>query len=638
MKTHLMALSFDNPSSPAVHFQHVHPVHVAGRVPCGWGFAWFPEGDSAAAIVKDPTSTGDDAMASVLHDWNRFRSTVFISFVLGAARRRTQQDTHPFHLRYAGRDWVLTHNGTLKDFQGRLPLDEANIFEPAGRTDSEWVLCWLLTQMRARGARRLADVGWQTVADWCATINDLGTANLVFTDGFDLVVYHDRGGFNELYYNRRTPPHEVNDIELGLIRLNLRDAYDYNRSLIIFSSVPPRDEKWERLTPGQMLVARRGAIVHDRAAAQPAGAASAKKSGRVPSRTAGQGPSGRRAPATSGNGPTAGDAPPSSHSSQPPTRHAVATARPARKSRPSEQELLSRHGRRAREIRVHHETVYRYREPVARSIHLLRLQPVHDRYQDVLEHRLKLTVSGTQRHFEDVFGNHTVELDVETPFDEFRVESESVLRLYAHAYDALEFPNRMTRLPLVWMPWQRQMMSPYLLPSELPETELRELSDFATAAVERNDYDLLDTLSDLNATIYRDFEYVPKSTSLDTTPYEVFAARRGVCQDFANLLICLARLLDVPARYRVGYLHTGNDYANKAQADASHAWAELYLPWIGWRGFDPTNGCMVAADHVRVACGRNYRDATPTAGTIFSGGAGESMTVAVRVEARDIEA
>ena len=64
-------------------------------------------------------------------------------------------------------------------------------------------------------------------------------------------------------------------------------------------------------------------------------------------------------------------------------------------------------------------------------------------------------------------------------------------------------------------------------------------------------------------------------------------------------------------------------------------WVELYLPWAGWRGYDPTNGCLADLDHLRVAVGRNYRDATPTSGTIYKGGKGETLTVQVRVEAED---
>ena len=192
----------------------------------------------------------------------------------------------------------------------------------------------------------------------------------------------------------------------------------------------------------------------------------------------------------------------------------------------------------------------------------------------------------------------------------------------------------MTRdqIPLTWMPWQRQMVHAYLMPPELPEPELRELSDFAMSFVERNDHDLVETLLDMNRTIYRDFTYVPGSTTIETTPFQVYVNRKGVCQDFANVLICIARLLGVPARYRVGYIYTGGSYENKMQSDASHAWAEVYLPWLGWFGFDPTNGCLAGTDHIRIACGRQYRDAAPTTGTIYRGGGGEMLQVAVRVE------
>jgi transglutaminase-like putative cysteine protease len=90
----------------------------------------------------------------------------------------------------------------------------------------------------------------------------------------------------------------------------------------------------------------------------------------------------------------------------------------------------------------------------------------------------------------------------------------------------------------------------------------------------------------------------------------------------------------VPARYRVGYIYTGGNYENKLQAEASHAWAEAYLPLEGWRGLDPTNGVAVGLDHIRVATGRNYRDATPTSGVIKAGG-GEQLLVSVRVDVQE---
>jgi transglutaminase-like putative cysteine protease len=150
--------------------------------------------------------------------------------------------------------------------------------------------------------------------------------------------------------------------------------------------------------------------------------------------------------------------------------------------------------------------------------------------------------------------------------------------------------------------------------------------------VERNDSDLLDTLLDINRAIFRDYEYVPGATTVNTGPFEVYGNRRGVCQDFTNLFICLARLLNVPARYVCGYIYTGPKAENTAQSEASHAWVELYLPEVGWKGFDPTNGVLTQTDHVRVAVGRSYVDATPTSGTIYVGGGAETLIAEVRVE------
>jgi len=174
------------------------------------------------------------------------------------------------------------------------------------------------------------------------------------------------------------------------------------------------------------------------------------------------------------------------------------------------------------------------------------------------------------------------------------------------------------------------MLFPYLAPVELPETQLRELYDYAMSFVERNNRDLMETLFDINLTLFRQYKYVPGSTGLETTPYEVFTSKKGVCQDFANLFICMARLLGIPARYVCGYVYTGNTGAAPAQSDASHAWLQLYIPGAGWKGFDPTNGVLKSADHIRVAYGRHDRDAAPTSGTLYSS-ARESMTIDVRV-------
>lgn len=92
----------------------------------------------------------------------------------------------------------------------------------------------------------------------------------------------------------------------------------------------------------------------------------------------------------------------------------------------------------------------------------------------------------------------------------------------------------------------------------------------------------------------------------------------------------MARLLGIPSRYVCGYIYRGNNGAGRNQSDASHAWVQLYIPNAGWKGFDPTNGVLASTNHIRVADGRHYRDATPTAGTLYSS-AQEAMTEDVQV-------
>jgi transglutaminase-like putative cysteine protease len=284
-----------------------------------------------------------------------------------------------------------------------------------------------------------------------------------------------------------------------------------------------------------------------------------------------------------------------------------------------------------RMFRITHTTHYEYSVPVEHSTHRFRLQPADDPIQEVVRSTLTMSSSAEQVQYEDVFGNQAIHCIINEPYSRLSVEADSIVRVYAAPPDDHWLARRQSTIPLVWMPWQRQMMMPYVLPQELPESQLRELTEYAMGFVERNRHQVLGTLQDINTSIYRDYAYMPGTTALSTTPFEVYTSRQGVCQDFANLFICLARLLSIPARYRMGYIFTGGNYTNKIQSDASHAWAEVYLPYVGWRGFDPTNGCMVAQDHVRVACGRTYADATPTAGTIYRGGGAEKLAIDVKV-------
>lgn len=281
-----------------------------------------------------------------------------------------------------------------------------------------------------------------------------------------------------------------------------------------------------------------------------------------------------------------------------------------------------------------HETIYRYSSPVSNSKHLYRLQAVQDEEQVLLFYKFSISIptKGEVCHFTGSFGNNATFLAIKESYSELKILSESVVSVSATPKTIGTLHHQPRTLPLIWMPWDRVMMQAYLQPPELPESQLFELAKYAMTFVERNNNDAIEVIEDINKTIYKEYTYMPGSTNFFTTPYDVYVNRRGVCQDFAQLFICLARLLSIPARYRVGYIYTGGNYSGQ-RTDASHAWIEVFLPYLGWIGYDPTNGCKAEKNHIKIASGRIFNDATPTSGTIFeaSPGTTESLSASVQV-------
>ncbi len=283
-----------------------------------------------------------------------------------------------------------------------------------------------------------------------------------------------------------------------------------------------------------------------------------------------------------------------------------------------------------RKLRVQHTTRYQYDVPVERSTHRLHLCPIHDWDQRVLAHTLTLKPDAATLQFEDVFGNRVTTFSIEEPYQELVIAADSIVEI--HDGDPFEFAKKKLKpsFPLAWMPWEQAMLFPYLRPVELPDSQLTELFEFAMGIVHKNEQDLMETLFAINLMLFKEYQYAPGTTNLETTPYDVFVNKRGVCQDFSNLFICMARLLGIPARYVCGYVFTGNTGEGRAGSDASHAWVQLYLPNMGWRSFDPTNGVIPTTGHVRIGYGRYHRDVTPTSGTLYSP-AKETMSVEVTV-------
>ena len=605
----ILALSFDSLSSPSIKVRL--PDQLYGTHPLGWGMAWYPNDNQAAIIKKDPAARGTDVAMESLADWNNFRSSVFFCKAKGAARGYTYNETQPFSRSFAGQDWLFMHNGDLDRHKlAAMHEDKSRLLEPLGNTDSELAFCYLLGKIMVTDARKLSDVPNDMLLSWFEQLDELGSADMCITDGITLACFYGTKSQRKLYYSRLVPPEYAHDFNAETMQMHLHDPRDTYRTALIISSSGFDAGSWLPMQPGQLIIAKRGAIVWN---SQPN---SSQLAFSLPT------PAHKLAEQQSGN-------------------FKAMQAEQAQKNQNVHQSVVNLRSithtvegepLAYRTFEISHSTEYNYTDPVEHSTHVFRLQPVEDSIQEVVHASIVISSAGEEIRFEDVFGNQSMHYSINRPYKNLIIQSRARVKVFGSPPDDFSLSQRRTSIPLVWMPWQRQMMTPYLLPPELPETQLVELTEYAMSFVKRNDFRLIDTLKDINISIYPDYKYVPDSTKLNTTPFEIYANRKGVCQDFANLFICLARLLSIPARYRMGYIFTGVNYENKIQSDASHAWVEIYIPYVGWRGFDPTNGCMVNQDHVRVACGRNYMDATPTSGTIYKGGGTETLKVEVKMK------
>jgi transglutaminase-like putative cysteine protease/predicted glutamine amidotransferase len=515
--------------------------------------------------------------------WEHLESSLFVLHVRTATwGPNTDANTQPFARSWGGRDWMIGHAGSLVSVLEE-PIDPR--FEPVGATDTERVFCALLGRIASQGWRSLAEVDLGRLHHWLLDLNAYGSLDLILSDGHHVVAYADQHGRASLHVAQVLPPYAESTLGDDDVLIDLTKRGSRPRKGVVVSSSPLRGEgtsapSWRKMAPGELLLVCQGSVVRDL----------------LPDEAVNAGVGRATRP--------------------PPTR----SERRAAARRP--------HAR----LSILHKTSYEYTTAVERSTHLFRLFPVSDRLQTVLDFELGISVEGRWHDFDDVFGNRARRCTIEMPYRELTVTARA--RVEVKETDPLAFDDRHVRgvIPLVWMPWQRKMLEPYLQPPELPETELLELIDYGMRFVRRNDGNVLDTLLDLNDAIHREYKYAQGTTTLATTPFEVYARRQGVCQDFSNLMICLARLMGVPARYVCGYVAPAPS-TNVGQAtQASHAWVQVYLPEVGWRGLDPTNGTITSTEHVRVAVGRNYLDATPTSGTIFVGGGAETLRVEVDVK------
>jgi len=290
-------------------------------------------------------------------------------------------------------------------------------------------------------------------------------------------------------------------------------------------------------------------------------------------------------------------------------------------------------------LHVVHETHYRYASPVVLSQQLLHLAPRVLPWQAVHSHRVTVDpAAGEFDEREDYYGNRTVHLLLAAPHEELVVRAESEVEVAPREKAALGAPS---------VPWDavrdrmRSLTEPPLAePSaflyESPHVETwREITDYAAKSFPRGRA-MLDATLDLARRIHKDFTFDKKATSVATPLRQVLQQRRGVCQDFAHLMIGCLRATGLAARYVSGYILTlpPPGRPRRVGADASHAWVSVHCgEAAGWIDIDPTNDCLVDDEHVTLGWGRDFGDVTPMRGVILGGGE-QALEVHVTVTPR----
>lgn len=276
---------------------------------------------------------------------------------------------------------------------------------------------------------------------------------------------------------------------------------------------------------------------------------------------------------------------------------------------------------------ITHTTRYIYQTPVSHGLNEVRLTPRRDG-QQVRDHAIRVQPEPAFiHHRRDYYGNDVTSFEVFERHDRLEAVAESTVEVRQEP--AASPPS---------LSWEeaRDLIA---APSDADCSAASEFiynSPYVPAVPQLDEYarkafapqrSLIEAVQDLTHRIHADFKYHPKSTSIDIPLTDVMRNRRGVCQDFAHVMIGAVRSMRLAARYVSGYVRPGRKIQG---AQASHAWVSVFVPGSGWVSFDPTNDVMVSDNHVTLAWGRDYGDVTPVKG-ITLGGAGQSVEVEVYV-------
>ena len=279
---------------------------------------------------------------------------------------------------------------------------------------------------------------------------------------------------------------------------------------------------------------------------------------------------------------------------------------------------------------IEHRTMYVYEDPINSCVMLLCAQPRDYENQKVLSFSVN-TLPQTQFSVEfDAFGNRHHFFDIQHPHDQLTIEVNAVVER--------EVDSQANRW---WEPptdsWQQlsKLKNDWAMWDFLSSTKLTEMTDQLKSWAETIQFDEaespLSRVERLCQHIHDSFDYVPGSTDVDSTINELLSQKKGVCQDYAHLMLSVLRSWGIPARYVSGYFYQSPEPQDQKAESAMHAWIECWIPGLEWVPFDPTNANQDESRLITVAFGRDYGDVAPTRGITLGGGKTE-LSVGVLVK------
>ena len=286
-------------------------------------------------------------------------------------------------------------------------------------------------------------------------------------------------------------------------------------------------------------------------------------------------------------------------------------------------------------LSVRHITRYRYDEPVSSSYGQVCVLPRATVRQRCTKSSLHIDpVPTDERERLDFFGNRLGYFELEAVHEVLAIEATSEVMIDVEGFDlppASQAPFRTAIEGLADLRDGEADVALYRLDS--PRVGAGpQVRDYAASSFV-DDRPIVDCVLDLASRIHRDFSFNAAATDVTSTIDDLFEAGAGVCQDFAHLAVAGFRSAGLPARYVSGYLETDPPPGSPklVGADASHAWASVFIPAVGWVDVDPTNDQLVDDRYITIAWGRDYGDVAPVRGVIFSSARATSLEVAVDV-------